>query len=95
MVNINLRVPGETERHGLKAIQKYFNLFDGGKGRLIVNGLDCGEVNQGNVGMAINEGLRLGLFCRRCGHKWRVRGETAPRFCPDCNSPYWDKERQS
>jgi rubrerythrin len=93
-VSINIRVTGETERHGLKAIQQYFNLEPDGRADLIVNGLECGEVNAHNVGMLINDGLRMTLMCRRCQYKWRVRGETAPKFCPGCNSPYWNRERR-
>lgn len=31
--------------------------------------------------------------CLRCGHKWPQRGEKKPERCPECNSPYWFKER--
>lgn len=31
------------------------------------------------------------LHCKRCGHKWIPRGNSKPKRCPDCNSPYWDK----
>lgn len=34
--------------------------------------------------------------CERCGHEWapRVSGE-APRVCPKCKSPYWDRGYKS
>lgn len=35
------------------------------------------------------------LSCTRCGHNWMPRGLTIPKFCPQCNSPYWDKPRKS
>jgi prophage maintenance system killer protein len=31
--------------------------------------------------------------CLRCNHEWKTRKES-PRFCPNCNSPYWNKERK-
>jgi len=31
--------------------------------------------------------------CLRCGHKWPQRGEKKPERCPECNSPYWNRER--
>jgi predicted Zn-ribbon and HTH transcriptional regulator len=34
-----------------------------------------------------------GYRCERCGHQWVPRGEAAPRVCPKCKSPYWDKPR--
>ena len=33
------------------------------------------------------------LKCKRCGHKWAPRKEERPLTCPNCKSPYWDKER--
>ena len=29
--------------------------------------------------------------CIRCGHTWYPRSPKKPRWCPKCNSPYWDK----
>jgi len=34
-----------------------------------------------------------GYECTRCGYQWIPRGKNKPLVCPDCNSPYWDKER--
>jgi len=34
------------------------------------------------------------LKCLRCGHEWHPRNTKPPKFCPNCNSPYWDKERR-
>jgi len=34
------------------------------------------------------------LKCKRCKHAWFPRKEKKPRFCPKCNSPYWDKPRK-
>ena len=34
-----------------------------------------------------------GYECTRCGYQWIPRGKVKPLVCPDCNSPYWDKER--
>ena len=31
--------------------------------------------------------------CLRCNHEWTTRIKD-PRFCPNCNSPYWNKKRQ-
>jgi hypothetical protein len=33
------------------------------------------------------------LACIRCGHTWIPRNTQPPKFCPHCNSPYWDKPR--
>ena len=34
-----------------------------------------------------------GYECERCKHKWLPRGE-APKVCPKCKSPYWDRPRR-
>jgi hypothetical protein len=35
------------------------------------------------------------LFCLRCNHRWYSRNPTNnPKFCPSCNSPYWNKPRK-
>ena len=33
------------------------------------------------------------LACKRCGWKWVPR-KVDVRLCPNCNSPYWDKEKE-
>jgi len=33
------------------------------------------------------------LACLRCGHRWLPNSENAPRVCPLCHSPYWNKLR--
>jgi len=37
------------------------------------------------------------LACNRCQHTWWPRPRngqiTAPKFCPQCRSPYWNKKR--
>ena len=35
------------------------------------------------------------LECLRCGHTWVPRYNRYPQNCPKCNSPYWDKPRQT
>ena len=35
-----------------------------------------------------------GYRCERCGHDWVPRNEPAPRVCPSCKSPYWDRPRK-
>ena len=35
----------------------------------------------------------FGYRCTRCDHTWVPRGGTAPRVCPKCKSPYWDRPR--
>lgn len=35
------------------------------------------------------------LTCLRCGHNWEPRADQPPKFCPRCNSPYWNKPRQN
>jgi len=34
------------------------------------------------------------LECKRCLHRWIPRTGRKPKFCPKCNSPYWDRRRQ-
>ena len=34
------------------------------------------------------------LKCLRCGRTWWPRSPQKPKFCPSCNSPYWDKPRR-
>jgi predicted Zn-ribbon and HTH transcriptional regulator len=37
-----------------------------------------------------------GYRCERCDHEWVPRDKTqAPKVCPNCKSPYWDRPRQS
>lgn len=39
--------------------------------------------------------LILGNKCYRCGHAWRPYSlDNAPRVCPACKSPYWDRPRK-
>jgi DNA-directed RNA polymerase subunit RPC12/RpoP len=41
--------------------------------------------------------------CFRCGYEWHGRAKRTeeglikekPRVCPNCHSPWWDKERRS
>lgn len=35
------------------------------------------------------------MTCQRCEHEWTGRGDAAPRVCPRCKSPYWDRPRRS
>ena len=36
-----------------------------------------------------------GYRCERCQHEWLPREkDKAPRVCPKCKSPYWDRPRQ-
>jgi Zn finger protein HypA/HybF involved in hydrogenase expression len=33
--------------------------------------------------------------CERCDHVWMPREEgVAPKVCPKCKSPYWDRPRR-
>ena len=36
-----------------------------------------------------------GYRCERCQHEWvpRRSSTSAPRTCPKCKSPYWDRPR--
>lgn len=39
-------------------------------------------------------GVRLPkVKCKRCGWEWVPRVAN-PKWCPKCNSPYWNRERQ-
>ena len=31
--------------------------------------------------------------CKRCKHEWAGRLPRAPKVCPGCNSPYWNKKK--
>lgn len=33
--------------------------------------------------------------CTRCGHEWVQRKIIAPKTCPKCKSPYWNKQKQT
>lgn len=33
------------------------------------------------------------LSCLRCGHTWFPRRPEPPKVCPNCVSPYWDREK--
>jgi predicted Zn-ribbon and HTH transcriptional regulator len=35
-----------------------------------------------------------GEKCNRCGYEWKPQSESTPVKCPDCGSPYWNKERK-
>jgi len=35
----------------------------------------------------------MGFRCTRCSHEWVPKVDKAPRVCPKCKSPYWDRER--
>ena len=36
-----------------------------------------------------------GYRCERCGHEWVPRNKAeAPKVCPKCKSPYWDRPRR-
>ena len=35
-----------------------------------------------------------GYQCHRCYHQWRPRARVAPKRCPKCKSPYWDRPRR-
>ncbi|MEK6863654.1 MAG: Fic family protein [Nanoarchaeota archaeon] len=34
------------------------------------------------------------LFCFRCYHTWKKRIEAAPKYCPKCKTPYWNRPRK-
>ena len=34
------------------------------------------------------------LHCLRCGHDWYPRSPEAPKQCPKCRSPYWNRPRK-
>ena len=36
----------------------------------------------------------MGYRCFRCKHEWLPRHDNAPRVCPKCKSPYWDRPRK-
>ncbi len=38
----------------------------------------------------------MGFRCERCEHEWIPRngGDSGPKVCPSCKSPYWDTPRK-
>jgi hypothetical protein len=40
--------------------------------------------------MSINK-----IRCKRCYYEWFPRSELLPKYCPSCNSPYWNLERKT
>jgi len=94
-MEIILQITGEHDKYGLKSVQRYFNLFPDARGDIIINGLHCGEADIHTVGHIIDLGLKHQLRCRRCEHEWFCRSNSAPKYCPQCNSPYWDKLRKA
>ncbi|MFH1282343.1 MAG: hypothetical protein ABII27_01610 [bacterium] len=34
-------------------------------------------------------------ICKRCSHSWASKMAEKPRWCPNCKSPYWDKDRKA
>ena len=32
--------------------------------------------------------------CKRCNYTWTPRRKQKPVQCPECKSPYWNKERK-
>ncbi len=41
------------------------------------------------------EVLIEGYKCERCGHEWAPREkDQAPKVCPKCKSPYWDRPKK-
>jgi hypothetical protein len=32
------------------------------------------------------------LKCKRCGYVWEPRRKELPQVCPNCKSPYWNKD---
>ena len=49
--------------------------------------------------VAVEELMRLAEIadlikeCNRCNHQWMLRGDSDPKTCPKCKSPYWNKPR--
>jgi death on curing protein len=34
------------------------------------------------------------LYCTRCKHAWKRRKEELPKYCPNCKTPYWNRQRR-
>ena len=39
--------------------------------------------------------MREKVKCLRCGHEWIPIKSGTPNWCPNCKSPYWNKERSN
>lgn len=35
------------------------------------------------------------LKCNRCGYEWLPKTQELPKFCAQCNSPYWNTPRKN
>jgi ribosomal protein L37E len=47
----------------------------------------------GNKPIKAGNALRLQRTCNRCGYTW-ISYTKKPKTCPECRSPYWNKERK-
>lgn len=66
------------------------------RGREIYLCDDCGWVTapRGYTGCCPRCGRALMSFaCTRCMHLWVPRTRAAPKTCPRCKSPYWNRVR--
>lgn len=66
------------------------------RGREIYYCNDCGWVfaKRGFTGACPKCARPLyNLTCSRCNHMWRSKTGAAPKICPKCKSPYWNRAR--
>lgn len=52
------------------------------------------EIGGGGINLTEKEIKLPKLRCLRCNHEWHPRKEEMPKTCPNCKSPYWDRERR-
>ena len=45
--------------------------------------------------LTMGEVTLKGYKCERCGHVWLPKEQGAPKVCPHCKSPYWDRPRRT
>lgn len=51
------------------------------------------EMEKEGIGKRV---LIWGHKCYRCSHAWRPYNlDEAPRVCPKCKSPYWDRPKKN
>ncbi len=43
--------------------------------------------------VAVKQNVFDSVKCLRCGWRWIPRKPEQPRWCPACNSPYWNRKR--
>ena len=60
---------------------------------MLRQGIDLCDKWESEHSIMITENTSTLFTCGRCFHSWQPRRPGAPRVCPKCKSPYWNKPR--